>query len=243
VAANLFSIVTVNYWIYHARFVFIGRHPDYVAEQPPTISRAISDPLVGEPFAFWITVCAVLLILGVSGLVVVYLRIARDLPRGTARVRRAFRVCAVAVLLGQVSASVGMYMLSNFRFPDHHEMHMQGSYIFFVSEALVILIGTVFCVLLLRNWTDLASLETDGLMRRGTIRFRRFFGFAVVGMGVLYLVLFKVKNIDLHSANTLIYATYVTVEPMLISAFLFFLALFQTDIVKFARRVRNGETG
>jgi len=230
IAGNLFSIVTVNYWIYYARSAFIARNPAYVAEQPPTISRAISDPFVGVPFAFWITVSAVLLVLGVLALTLVYVRLARVVPFETEAQRRTLVGAVFAVLIAQGFASVGMYMLSNFRFPDDNGWHMIGSYIFFVAEALVIVGGIVACSALLRSRVSTDMLETLGFARRPVILFRKWAGVLSVGLTVFYILLFKAKDIDFGEANTAIYATYVLVEPMVISSFLLFLALFQVDL-------------
>ena len=59
VAIPLFQI-PMMFW---ARWSFYQRHPDYVQHSAPTISRAISDPAIGGPFAMMIlAVTAVVLL-------------------------------------------------------------------------------------------------------------------------------------------------------------------------------------
>lgn len=229
-AANVFVIVTVNYWIYYARIAFIATHPVYVAEQPPTISRAISDPLIGEPFAFWVGISAVALSFGVLGITLVYLRIAQS-HLFDDRGGRGILICAaVAVAVFQAASAVGMYMLSAYRFPDHNAVHMVGSILFFVAQTLVIVVGVVVCTTLLARPETTDALQRAGQMRRSWVLFRKWLGLATVGLAVIYMALFLGKNADFGAANEMLYATYVTVEPIVITLFLAFLGTFQTDL-------------
>jgi len=240
IAANMFAVVTVNYWIYYARAAFMAAHPDYVAVQPPTISRAIADPAIGVPFAFWVSLSGVALIFGVLCLVLVQLRALPSLPFATAAQRRVMLLTCLALAPMQALSALGMYLLSNYRFPDGHDLHMIGSYVFFVAQALVIVLGLVQCSVLLRSQATMDRLESLGLLARRSVAWRWWSGFGSIGLVLAYLVLFVLKDVDFGVANGAVYASYVTVEPMVISSFLLFLTLFQTDLLTAIRTVRRG---
>lgn len=227
--ANLIAITVVNYWIYHARSVFIANHPEYVSQQPPTISRAISDPTVGPDFALWISGSAILLIFGILGLAMFYLRLASLLPSACSGLRRWIRILACTLIAVQVVACVGMYLLSNYRFPDGDELHMLGSYMLFIGEALAMVHAWLISWLVLRNKDQFASVSrtSPGV---GMLRLRIAAGMIVLLGVVAYACLFVVKGIDLGKANEAIYLIYVLSEPAVISGFLAVFLLFQTDL-------------
>ena len=65
VAIPLFQI-PMMFW---ARWSFYQRHPDYVQHSAPTISRAISDPAIGGPFAMMILAVTAVVLLALVPLV------------------------------------------------------------------------------------------------------------------------------------------------------------------------------
>ena len=233
--ANLFAIITVNFWIYYARILFSALRPDYVSVQPPTISRAISEPSVGEPFSFWITLSAVLLVFGVFWLGSFQRRLSPHTGAPGRYLVQALSVGAPLVILLQVMAGVGMYMLSSYRFPDFNQLHMAGSYLFFLSQALVIIIGTVQCDALLKDRASLKELAAAGLISPRMVWLRKRAGQLAIALTLLYIILFKLKDIDFNVMNEYVYFAYTTTEPLLITAFLLVLALFQTDLLALRR--------
>lgn len=226
-----FVIVVVNVLIYRARIVFGRNNPDYIAIEPPTISRAISDPIVGEPFAVWMLICAPVLFVGVALLVFV---VWREFWRGRHVVPRKDLVtisvlCLVVVVL-QSFASVGMVILSHFRFPNFHEMHMLGSYLFFFSQAFVVLFGEVMS-------RRVASLPSQwSLISARMAGFRRKYVWAPILLGVSYLTLFVLKGFDLGALNKGLYIAYTITEPLLISSFLGYVLTFHFDLWAGLRR-------
>jgi hypothetical protein len=235
-AANVFGIVVVNYWIYYARAAFIATHPAYVAVQPPTISRAISDPVIGIPFAFWISVSAVTLVFGVACLALIHLHTARIAPFGSRRAHRIFLGAVVAAPIAQIGSGIGMYILSNFRFPEANAMHMVGSYTFFVAQGLVILAALIGCLAWRSSQVSLGRMADKGTMRSRMLRLRIWVGYASIGLTVGYILLFAMKNVDIGAFNAPLYTAYVLAEPVVISSFLLLLALFQTDFIGAIRR-------
>ena len=228
---NGFAIVTVNLWIFHAIAEFTLLHAaDY--GRPPTISRSISDPLIGVPFQFWITLSGVCLVGGVGSLVLVYVTYMRDLVAPTAYVRVALLVVAPLVFVFQVSSSSGMYILSAFRIPLQSEMHMVGSFLFFISQALVILLFTVLNHALLRDRNSLEVLHRRGQLHRGLVRGRFWLGCVCMGLVIGYLGLFLAKDIWTSDVAPGLYWTYTKTEPMVISAFLLVLAVSHLDLFR-----------
>ncbi|SHJ50024.1 Frag1/DRAM/Sfk1 family protein [Shimia gijangensis] len=220
-----FVIVAVNILIYRARIVFGQNNPDYIAVEPPTISRAISDPIVGEPFAEWMAICAPVLFVGVAALAIVAWR---ELRRGGQAIpRRDYRIvtalCLIIVSL-QGLASIGMVLLSHYRFPDFDEMHMAGSYLFFFSQAFVVVFGELLGRRLAaqpRQW----SLVTARMAR-----FRRLYVWVPIILGVAYLALFVLKGFDLGAINEGLYIAYTITEPLLISSFLGYVLAYHFDL-------------
>jgi hypothetical protein len=206
-----------------------------VAVQPATISRAISVPAVGEPFAIWITISAILLVFGVFWLSQFYRRIGAQIASPSRYLARMMTYGAPAIVLLQALSGVGMYMLSSYRFPHHHELHMTGSFLFFISQALVVVIGTLQCDALLKDRANFAALARAGAVSYRMVLLRKRLGQVVIAMSLIYVCLFKMKDVDLDTMNTAIYAAYTMTEPLLITMFLVFLGLFQTDLLTLRR--------
>lgn len=215
-----FVIVVVNILIYRARIVFAVLHPEYVSEQPATISRALSAPQVGEPFAIWMAICAPILFVGVSALVY---GAWREQARTGPTDRGIFWLSLIVVLL-QAMASVGMVLLSHYRFPDHHEMHMVGSYLFFFSQAFVVVFGEF----LSRRHGALEEGRSFMDKRGGNLR--RVYIWVPVCLGVAYLFLFVIKGYDLGPISVPLYAAYTVTEPMLLSSFLGYVLSYHFDM-------------
>ncbi len=235
IVANVFAVVMVNFWIYYARAAFIAAHPGYVAIQPPTISRAISDPAIGEAFAFWVTLSAIALIPGVFGVALAHGRIARALPPSDRITARLLTLFAAALFCSQAAASTGIYLLSTFRFPQHNDMHMTGSYMFFVAQGLVIVFFVLIGLTLLRSKTALVLLTEQGQAVPRWVRFRSWAGGLSIVLTLVYMGLFQIKTWDFGTASDVVYAVYVLLEPMVITGFLLVLALAQTDLWALAR--------
>ncbi|WP_425052567.1 hypothetical protein [Psychromarinibacter sp. S121] len=241
--ANTFVVVTVNLNIYKARADFIEAHPEYVANQPPTISRALSDPAIGDGFAFWIAISAVLLFLGVCGLIATF---ATALPAVRAVSSRGARrltttLCLVPPM--QLAACVGMVMLSQYTFPHHNEAHMMGSYIFFASQAATVLTGLLLSRAIAKDQPMARAMADVGVYSAGANRVRLWVGMASVVLVLSYLVLFVVKDFDLGAWEPLVYLIYVSTEPLCISSFLLFVLLYNADLARAARSRRAVEQG
>ncbi len=222
-ACTTFVVVVVNYLIYTARWDFIKWHPEYMAKRPPTISRALSDPRVGEPFAEWMAICAPVLFVGV--LLLAGMALKEFLLVGRPPKRDAMRITVLTGLVCglQGLACVGMVMLSHYRFPDHNDMHMTGSYLFFFSQAFVVVFGEI----LSRSY---AKMPPEGLVFSPKFaQFRKRYVWVPISLGVAYLGLFVIKHFDLGALSKPLYTGYVSVEPLLLSSFLFYVLAYAPD--------------
>jgi hypothetical protein len=54
--------VFINYWIVRIRWEYMEAFPE--AAKPPTISRAMSDIPLGAQMGTWLSICAVLMVIG-----------------------------------------------------------------------------------------------------------------------------------------------------------------------------------
>ncbi|WP_127113378.1 hypothetical protein [Shimia sediminis] len=224
-------IVAVNVQIYLARYLYGYYNPDAVSRRPATISRAISDPQVGEPFANWMLVCAPLLAIGVALLIIsALIELHRN---GGAPTQKEWRIlvllCLVLIAL-QVFAAIGMVMLSQFRFPNDNKLHMKGSYLFFFSQAFVVMFGEFVS----RRFGKLPQDRT--LLSFGMARFRKFYVWVPILLGVLYLSLFFAKDFDLGAVNPPLYILYTTTEPLLLTAYLGYVLTYHADMGAAVRR-------
>lgn len=226
--ATVFVTLVVIWQIHAARILFLKQNPDYADGLfRPTVSRALSDPTVGEPFHIWITLCALLLPPAVMVIGALYLETGRFIADIAPRLSRLFRFAVPATVVAQMVSSFGMWMLSGFRFPDHNAEHMIGSYLFFSAQTLVVVMGTLMCFAIARSGpvaTRLAKAPR-GLLRPSLCRARALFGLFCVVMTLFYVLLFIAKDmaspIDIH----ILYELYVRTELVVISGFVVFLSL------------------
>ncbi|MBR9842840.1 MAG: hypothetical protein GYB25_06750 [Rhodobacteraceae bacterium] len=229
IGATGFVIVVVNGLIYWARSFYAAHHPEFMAERPATISQALSDKIVGPFFAVGMLICAPILLIGVAALLRAAWGEYRRSDLGTSQdVRRILILTWILVVL-QAMASSGMIMLSQFRFPDHHELHMVGSYIFFFSQAFVVVVGEMLSRSYARQPEGATFLAGAGA------RLRRVYVWVPIGLGVAYLALFILKGYDLGAIYDTAYAAYTLTEPMLISSFLGYLFTYHFDMVQALR--------
>ncbi|MGR3714481.1 MAG: hypothetical protein ACU0A6_15325 [Shimia sp.] len=234
VVFTTFVVWMVNALIYVARWDFSAFHPERVVNKPPTISRAIEDPRIGVPFAEWMAICAPVLLAGVALLVwYAWSELRRNGSADGATLRRIARFSVVLVLL-QAMASVGMIILSHYRFPDHHGMHMAGSYLFFFSQALVVFTGQ-----LLSN--AYGRLPPEGrVILPVMVRFRRAYIWVPVALAFVYLGCFVLKDFDLGALKSPLYVVYTSTEPVLLSSFLFYVFSYAPDCIATVVRYVRG---
>ncbi|SEO03162.1 hypothetical protein SAMN04490248_10196 [Salinihabitans flavidus] len=218
-----FVVAVINLLIYRARWDFIAAHPVYSAGQPPTISRALSDPAIGEPFAFWMLLAAPLLVLGLCAILALVEMDLRRFGAGQVNLARV-RALFVLIVLLQTVAAVGIVMLSHYRMPEATPRHMTGSYLFFIAQT-----GTVLAGGIVSGWLRALPEGPGRLTLARMHEFRRRMAAVPLLLAALYLVLFVAKHFTFPVGNEAVYLAYVSTEPVVITAMLLYLALFAVD--------------
>ncbi|WP_421693114.1 hypothetical protein [Aestuariivirga sp.] len=225
--AALVPIIEVPLVVW-ARHSFLFRHPDY-ADDPPTISRAISDPSIGAPFATVILVITGLIALALPVIFWAYLVSISRMPAGRS-FKTALYGLAFLTLACQIAASFGMVLTSQYTFSIDRDLHMLGSYIFFAAQAVTILLAATLCRVLLHLQQKYQLPEESYLFRPGMHRFRFRFALVIVALAVLYGVLFFVKDHTLPISAYVVQIAYTQCEVLVISAFVLFLGSYAVDI-------------
>lgn len=225
IVATGIVIFVVNFLIYRARALYSQYNPQDVLERPPTISRAISDPSIGDPFASWMQICAPLLSIGVAVMILgAWIELQKGGGAGTKREQRLIAALSVGIALLQCLAAIGIVMLSRFRFPDHGPTHMLGSYLFFFSQAFVIVAGEFLSRRFARQPCDRTFITVS------SVRLRRIYVWFPIILGICYLSLFALKEFDTGAFSKWLYIGYTTTEPMLITAFLGYILTYHIDL-------------
>ena len=135
IAPALLQPVLVVSAIFWARIESIALHPAASDINPPTVSRAIADPAIGDIFANLAIAAAVLQSFAVW-------RIVRALTRttegGTAQVLLLLMVGAQGV------AICGMIVLTQYTGPISDSLHTLGSYMLFAGQGVGIPLSGIF---------------------------------------------------------------------------------------------------
>ncbi|MDA5557516.1 hypothetical protein [Shimia sp. MMG029] len=218
-----FVTLVVNAQIYPARWQFAAFYPDKTSERPYTISESIGDPRIGEPFADWMLLCAPILFVGVVLLCLPALRALQTSGADDKAVRR-ITLLTWGLLLLQAMACVGLVILSQYRFPHFRDEHMLGSYLFFFSQALVVVAGEF----LSRGYARLGA-EGRVLTPRYAL-WRRTYVWVPIALGVSYLVFFLGKGHAPEGLRYEVYFIYTGLELLLLSSFLFYVMTFAPDM-------------
>lgn len=219
-AAFLVPVVQIPALVW-ARETFLDLHPGY-ADDPPTISRALSEPLVGGPFHNMIILVTVLLAVAVPFIIVSYWQSASRARIGVLR-RGLIRVGIGLALVSQITAVVGMNMLTVNSLGSENGLHMLGSYIFFASQVVAIAIAATLC-------RSLVGHAAGSWLLPSMQRFRFPMGMAVLGLTLVYLGLFIGKDHNSLFPEYAVQVVYVQCEVLVISAFMLFLATYGIDL-------------
>jgi len=216
-----------------ARASFIALNPEYMND-PPTISRSINDPAVGGPFADIILLITALILLVTPLLIWAYaLAIARlTLNRGH---RSLMYVLLFLVFVLQIVASTGMVMTTQFTFAINHDLHMMGSYIFFFFQALTILIAATLCRMLLAQQQRQGIPNGEWQFSPAMHRFRFRFALVIIGLVVLYGILFVAKDHSLPISQYVVQVIYTQCEVIVIACYVLFVGSYAVDIHQMIR--------
>lgn len=217
-----------------ARASFIFLHPDYY-DDPPTISRSINDPLVGGPFADLILVITALILAILPVILLAYFLAISQLALSRGRRAMLFGLLFLVLVL-QIAASVGMVLTTQFTFAIDHDLHMLGSYIFFICQALCIVIAATLCQMLLFQKGQHGIADDAWQFVPAMHRFRFWFGLLVVALVVLYGILFVLKDHVQPDIHYVVQVAYTQCEVIVIACYVIFLGSYGIDIYYMARR-------
>lgn len=229
-----FVTLVVNAQIYPARWQFAAFYPEKTSERPYTISESIGDPRIGEPFADWMLLCAPILFVGV---VLLCLSALRELRAHGSDPKMARRITLLTwmLLVLQAVACVGLVILSQYRFPHFRDEHMLGSYLFFFSQAIVVVLGEMMS----RSYAKLAP-EGRVLSPRYAA-WRRNYVWVPIALGVSYLAFFLGKGYAPDGLRYVVYAFYTNLELLLLSSFLLYVMTFAPDMWRTWRVSRGAD--
>ncbi|WP_172838556.1 hypothetical protein [Stappia sp. ES.058] len=147
--------------------------------------------------------------------------------------RRALIARVWLALALQIIGSAGMVVCTQFTFANDHDLHMLGSYVFFVGQGGAIAMSGFLCARLAKS-SPLEAVAPFALLPRMS-RIRARAALTVAFMAALYLCLFAIKGIELPISEYTIYYIYTVQEIFTISAFTVYLALFAPDIFAIGR--------
>lgn len=230
VAAIAYVVLTINASVYWARAMYKALYPGAFVSRPPSVSGTLRDPLIGEPFGFWVGISALILAVAVLPVARLHYRAAGRLRLLTAGGGAfATRLTHIAITAQMVSVC-GVLILSQYRFPDYGREHIIGSYLFFIGQALAVACSTGVMIMLRRNFgTGVENWRASGLMRRLSGA-RILFGTGTLALALVYVVLFAARNLRLEDGSYPVYPAYALAEPVLISLYLFYLLTFTADL-------------
>lgn len=217
-----------------ARATFLERHPDYL-DDPPTISRSINDPFVGAPFADLILVITALIAMMTPVLVWSYALAISRLELSRAR-RATLHVLLLLFLVFQITASTGMVMTTQYTFDINHDLHMLGSYIFFAFQAMAILVAATLCRLLHGEHRRQDIDDEEWQFRPAMHRFRFHFALVIVGLVVLYGILFMIKDHIPPDSAYVFQIIYTQCEVIVIGCYVLFLGTYAVDVYDMVHR-------
>lgn len=219
--------VFIDYWIVRIRWEYMAAFPE--ATQPPTISRAMADIPLGAQMGLWLTICAVLMVIGAAIVSLLYVRTAQALPVAE-RQRRRLAVMGLGIVAIQVPVSIGIAVQAIYSLAVDNDLHMFGSYLLFISAAIGQVVSIIACSAILRHAEASPVLESHGLIHPTAARMRNWFAGVALLLVSLYLFLFIAKDTALSSPE--LYEAYVTVEIMVIAAFMAYLMFHGVEFVR-----------
>lgn len=211
-----------------ARHAFLVHNPDYL-DQPPTISRAISDPMIGDTFANVILVITALILVSLPIIVRAYVHAIAKLPVSAGK-----RLLMWALLgffcVAQLVASFGMVLTTQYTFANSDHLHMLGSYIFFPAQAFALLGAAILCRVLVSQQARFGIPPDAWPFRAGMHHFRFRFALVVVFLAITFGVFFTIRDWPLPISTYTAYILYTQSEVLVIASYVVFFGSYAVDI-------------
>lgn len=125
-----------------ARHESIVAHPAAAAWNPPTVSRAIADHRIGDIFANWILGVSMLQGFAVARITQAWYGTA--IVPNTSDRRPLMMALLIGMILLQISAIVGLIVLTHYDSSNYSDIHQWGSYLLFFGNGFSIAIAGIF---------------------------------------------------------------------------------------------------
>ncbi|MDF1856034.1 hypothetical protein [Pseudooceanicola sp.] len=239
-ALSLSASPIVAYWIIRARIEWIALFPEESLRKPPTISRAISEPSIGDPFSLWIALVAVeLFVLGII-VAMLYTRSVHATPAADVADRRRLQIWSNFYIVLQPPIALGLILLSVFRIGHANSIHMIGSYMLFISAALAQIVGLMTNLAVLTLIRHDQSMRQRGLIEPTAARLRIVACVAAIIATLTYLALFILKDTSYHTPS--LYQAYVLTEVVVLILVLNLALLHAVDFARIILRHLHGRS-
>lgn len=218
--------------MFWARSEAIRLHPTLSAINPPTISRAIADPRVGDIFAYW------MLVVGAAQAFAFY-RLAlalRDtaLTIGSPRHRAVMSVLLGLTVLAEASAVVGVIMLSQYTGSISDYLHQLGSYLMFAGNGFGIMFCGVFVWLDNKQRKDRERSAADAPLPY-ILCFHTWFAVVVCTASIIFTFLFFAFDHLERLNHYFFHLLFVTVEVTLLALSVIYLGGFVIPMYRYER--------
>jgi hypothetical protein len=196
------------------------------ARNPPTVSRAIVDPAIGDPFANVMLLCFVMLVYSVW-------RIGGAFYRPN--LSRTLTSLWSAILICESIAAVGMVVLSQYTGAYSNVLHLLGSYMLFVGHGVGLPLSGIFIAIDRRSRdTSLADIGSHApLPYYAKAHPRMALGVALCALsfGGLYFGWEHIKAIDNYGARVV----FSMAEIVLLIAFETYVGSFTLLMFRYER--------
>jgi hypothetical protein len=193
------------------RFIFLHYYPDHFVGDSPTISETASHPPSSVFFEWSMALVTACIIVSWSLNILRNQRRLADLSRSGVGVLGPTFAYGLASLLG-MAAGLSLLTVAVYNLNDGHDIHMYGSWMFYIAQATAITFDILF-VLWMRRLAG-ASPRGDGLMARALVALAIFFG------SWFFLYMYETKDLASPQHRYAIQLVYVGAEYFVAMLFL-----------------------
>jgi hypothetical protein len=193
------------------RLIFLDYFPDHFVGDSPTISETASRWPSDVFFEWTMALVTICILVSWSLNVVRNRRRLAGFSRSGLNVGGPATLFALSTILG-ISAGVSLMLVSVYNLHDGHDMHMYGSWVFYITQTLSITLDILF-VLWLRRIVKTPS-GRDGLWSRVLVAVGIFLG------SWFFLYMYETKGLAAPENRYAIQLIYVSSEYFVAAMFL-----------------------
>jgi hypothetical protein len=213
--------------LFWTRLTYGDLHPAEVSKTPPTISAALGEPAVADPFAMIILLIAALTAVSVTFIVRAYSRSINMTWAVDQRKNTTAGLLLLFCVLAQAAGTLGMVVTSWVPLGVDRNIHMISSYVFFAGQSLAVLGSGILGHMLRSGAENTGEFGTRVNSMHG-MRFKAAVAIAVLALG--YLLLFWIKDFPMAVDNYVVRYVYSSWEIVLLASFVIYLGLFAPDL-------------